>query len=339
MRAFRSYRRSGTPPQEKGGSPEDARLKGKINMPVILESRAADNSVQERTVTNFSVESAEVKAGKWLASLVKEAKDKGKPVSRIVDLTPALAQALLNRNADNRRLMQNVVDTYAREIECDAWEMNGEPIIVSDTGELNDGQHRCQAVVQTGKSIAVVLVAGVQRVTRLTLNRGRARTIGDYLTMEGYSNGAIYGVLANFVWQYRLRGYVWHGGRPKATKSELLDVFHLNAAAFRRSVEIVNDRAVAAVGGKPMVAFCHYAISQVGRREDADHFILSLMHGAGLTAGDPILYARNRLINERGVMRAPDRVELIFRAWNAWRKGNRVTLFRLSGDVLPVLEP
>lgn len=339
MRAFRSYRRSGPPPQEKGGSPEDARLKGKINMPVILESRAADNSVQERTVANFSVESAEVKAGKWLASLVKEAKDKGKPVSRIVDLTPALAQALLNRNPNNRQMMRSVVEQYAHDIAIGAWEMNGEPVIVSDTGELNDGQHRCQAVLDSGSTIPIVIIVGVPRETRMTLNRGRARTVGDYLAMDGHSAGNVLGAVAMLVWMYNYKGYVWTGTSTRATKSEILEVFNSHKAAIKRSVDLTNDKAAIAVGGKTVLAFCHYAVSQVGKREDADHFILSLMHGAGLKVGNPMLYARNRIINERGVMKTPEKVELIFRAWNAWRTGAHTTRLWLQGSVFPALEP
>ena len=309
-------------------------------MPTILESRAADNSAQERTVANFSVDSAEVKAGKWLASLVKEAKDKGKPVSRIVDLTPALAQVLLNRNDGNRKVSQNVVDIYAREIATGSWEFNGEPVIISDTGELNDGQHRCMAVIEAGQSIEAILIAGVARSTRTTLNRGKVRTVADYLSMNGHINTCVLGAAANNLWQWRNRGKIGGSFRTGATKSEILDTVSDNPG-LARSVAIVEQKSANVSGGKSILAFCHFAFLNVGKREDADQFILSLINGDGLKNGDPILYCRNRLINERGRMRQNERAELIFRAWNAWRRGERVSRIQLScgqGGELPLLE-
>lgn len=306
-------------------------------MPVILESRAADNSAQERTVANFSMDSAEVKAGKWLASLVKEAKEKGKPVSRIVELTPALAQVLLNRNEDNRKLSGSVVETYAHDISIGKWAMNGEPIIVSDTGQLNDGQHRCQAVIDAGTSIQVVLIAGVARATRTTLNRGRVRTVSDYLAMDGHVYTAVLGSAAGYLWQYKNRGTLSAGTHTRATKSEVLTSVEENPG-LKRSAAFVQQKGADAAGGKSVLAFCHFVFTAEGKREDADNFIHAIMDGAGLKNGDPILYARNRLINERGALRANAKAELIFRAWNAWRKGERVSYFRLAGVVLPVLE-
>lgn len=306
-------------------------------MATVLEARASDNSVQERTPANFIVDSAETKASKWLASLVKEAREKGKPVSRIVDLTPALATVLLNHNDGNRKVSRATVDTYAHDINIGAWEMNGEPIIVSDGGELNDGQHRCVAVLESGKTIPVVLVAGVDRTTRLTLNRGKTRSVGDYLSMEGHVNAIVLGAVAGHLWSFRSRGTLATGSNHRATKSEILDTVSQNPG-LDRSVAFVQVKGVHAAGGPTILAFCHFVFSAAATRAAADNFIFSLMDGAGLQAGDPRLYVRNRLINERGRFKAHEKAELIFRAWNAWRRSERVTFFRITGDVLPVLE-
>lgn len=272
-----------------------------------------------------------------LDKTVEDAKKSGKPSARMIDLTPALAALLLDRNPANRKINQTMVERYAYEIMGGRWVFNGEPIIVSDTGELNDGQHRCAAVVEAGKAISVLMIVGVPRETRVTLDQGKMRTIGDYLSMEGHANGNFIGAAANIIWQVKARGMFTVGGRNSATKGEIMELV-ANNPGIERSFAVVDSRYASAVGGKTVLTASHFLISQAGKRDDVDRFFICLLDGAGLKAGDPILYLRNRLINERGRMSAADKLELIFKAWNAWRRGERVSRMLLVGGVLPVLE-
>lgn len=322
---------SGINPQEKGRAPEGCGQKE------ITMLKVADRPpVSQASEPVFSISSTSKKLGIWLDSLVEKAKVR--PVSQIVQITPDLAEVLLNRNPENRKISTNLVENYAHEIANGRWAFNGEPIIISDTGELNDGQHRCAAVVAAKRSIDVVMIIGVKRQTRTTLDQGKARTVGDYLSMEGNTYSNILGSSAGYVWLYRNRGHIAGGGGrgSRATKGEIMETVADNPG-LKRSVVTVYQKAADAVGGKSVLAFAHFVLSAINR-EDADHFIHSLMFGAGLKAGDPVLYVRNRLINERGAFRPNEKAELIFKGWNAWRKGERVSRLLISGGVLPVLE-
>lgn len=323
--------------KEKGGSPEDAR-QGKTKMVNVLEARPAGNS-ERVDISTFNVDSDNRKAGLALNKLVAEAKAKGKATVQVTTLTPALAALLLDRNTENRRINQRLVDTFAIDIGGGRWSLNGEPIVISDTGELNDGQHRCQAVVDTGRSIETVMVIGVSRDSRSTLDQGRARSIGDYLGMDGHTDPVVLGATAGYLWSYRNRGRIYSGGVGKigiATKGEVREIVRANPG-LARSVAIAGSKA-AAVGGRPLVAFCHFLFSGIDRAA-GDEFFVALMDGAGLKAGHPILYARNRLINERGRLGRQEKAELLFKTWNAWRRGENVSRLLLVGsDVLPVLE-
>lgn len=283
----------------------------------------------------FHASSATHKAAIWLDGQIAKA---GKGVTtQVVELTPELATVLLERNPKNRKISQNAVENFARDIEHAKWRLNGEPIIISDDGQLNDGQHRCTAVILADMPITTTLVIGVHRDSRTTLDQGRARTVGDYLSMDGYVNSNELGSAAAMVWQHELRGYLAAGGTGKPTKGEIIEIVDQRPAIVQ-SVQRVRVKGAAAYGGVSMLAFCHYTFLQAAGREVADDFIEKLVGGAGLLARDPILYLRNRLVNERGRLRPNDKAELIFRAWNAWRRREVPRVLPILGGVLPVVE-
>lgn len=304
-------------------------------MNTVVQIKPAGKIPQPETA-GFHVQSANRKLGIWLDSLVEKAKEK--PVVQMIKLTPDMAEMFLGRNDHNRKVSETTVENYSHEIEGGRWAFNGEPIIISNTGELNDGQHRCLAVVKAQQPIDAILIVGVARDTRTTLDQGKTRTVGDYLAMEGHAYSNVLGSAAGYVWLYRNRGTLATAGTRKwqrATKGEVMTTVKENPG-LKRSVTAIYQKAADAVGGKSIVAFCHFILSTISR-EDADRFIHSLMIGAGLKSGDPILYVRNRLINERRKT-ANEKAELIFKAWNAWRRGERVSRMLVTGGVLPVLE-
>jgi len=318
---------SGT--KEKGREPEGCGQK-EINMLKVAEKQS-DTQVN---IPGYSFASPSKKLGNWLDTLVERAKTK--PISQIVSLTPEMAELLLNRNPHNRKINHNLVERYAYDIIGGRWAFNGEPIIVSDTGELNDGQHRCNAVIEAGKPIDVVMIVGVSRDTRTTLDQGRARTAGDYLAMEGHTITNTLAAAAGYAWQNRNYGRL-DPKANRATKSEIIQFVDAHPALVR-SVGLFEAKKARYLGGYAVFAFCHFAIGQVGRRDDVDSFFFSMVEGANLPKGDPALYARNRLTLLTGTRDQNAKAEIIFRAWNAFRRGEAVTRFHLSDGLLPILE-
>lgn len=330
---------SDAPFKKKGGQSEDARQKGNTMLNVVEEAPRIGNMARSEKGQFVSL-SEHKRIGIWIDGLVEKAKETGKPVAQVVKLTPVMAEVLLGRNDKNRKVKTGKVDDYAHEMKHGQWAFNGEPIIISDTGELNDGQHRCMGVVQAQATIDAILIFGIARETRVTLDQGVMRTVGDYLSMEGHSYANVLGAAANYIWCYRVRGMLGNGSSNRrairATKSEVMQTVEANPG-IERSVTLVHAKGADAVGGKSILAFAHFMFSTVSR-EDADHFILTLISGAGLKAGDPILYVRNRMINERGKLRPNDKAELIIKAWRAWRNRERVTRLLLSGGTLPPVQ-
>lgn len=319
-------------PKGKGGGTEVRTAQIQDYAMLKVAERPTEGKAE---TTEFNGFSDFHRASMWLDEEVKKAR-KG-VTTQVIELTPALAEVLMSRNDGNRNISDYFVDAYARDIENDNWRFNGEPLIISSDGHLNDGQHRATAVIEAGRSIQAVLVIGVDRDTRTTLDQGRIRTGGDYLAMEGHSNANALAAAGNYIWQWQVRGTLSSGGKTKPTKSELLGLINSNPD-IAESLMAVPVKGAPAAGGLSLLTFCHWAMSKVAPKAEVDYFIAALTGGANLMSRDPILYARNRLITERSRLRPNDKAELIFRAWNCHRKGEKVSRLPILGAALPTLE-
>jgi hypothetical protein len=258
--------------------------------------------------------------------------------SVIADLTPAIAGVLLERNPANRKIKPGKVQDYSKDIDHGAWKFNGEPIIIASDGLLNDGQHRCAAVVESKRPIQVLMVFGVERETRDTLDQGANRTAGDYLSLHGHVATNNLAAVAKSVWQWRTFGFLAFGGSTYTpTRSEILETVENNPGLVK-SFAFVDRKNTRAMGSPSIIGFCHFAFKSVAGEIPANFFMDALIDGTNLKSGDPILTVRNRLIVDRKSLRIPERAELLFRAWNAHRTGQTRVLYRLSGGELPLLE-
>lgn len=255
----------------------------------------------------------------------------------VTELTPAIAAVLLERNPANRTIKPHKVQDYAHDMKNGAWTFNGEPVIIASDGLLNDGQHRCAAVVESRTPVTAVFVFGVARETRETLDQGVNRTAGDYLSMQGYSHQNNLAAIARNLWQWRTFGEVSRGRRQSPTRAEVLATVAENPG-IEKSFVFVNRPNARGMRSVSALAFCHFAFKSISNQQSADFFMDALIDGTELKSGDPILAVRNRMITDRSLLGTPEKVELLFRAWNAHRLGQTRVLFRISGGELPILE-
>lgn len=108
-------------------------------------------------------------------------------------------------NLNNRRFNRLSCECYMLEILRNKWKLNGEPMIVDDTGMVQDAQHRLVALVwaaqewlknpakwqpfwKTEPTIDTVLITGVSHDddTINTINTGKPRTLSDVVFRSAY---------------------------------------------------------------------------------------------------------------------------------------------------------
>ena len=258
-------------------------------------------------------------------------------VSEIVSLTPVLAQLLLDRNPLNRPLSKNNKISLEQDIAADRFQFNGESIKVSNNGILCDGQHRCNAVVVTGKPIKTVITFGMSDESRFTIDTGKQKTAGDFLKMKGRSYYKELASAVSFILRYQARHSFSDGGSngPKLTKTQIV--------GGADELPGIDDSIAATVPaaahlfGHAICAACHYIFKRKAGVAAADEFFELLFSGEGLSRGSPILYCRNKLSTTLRGQRAQTRGEMIFRCWNSWRNNESISLIRLTGS-LPKVE-
>lgn len=171
--------------------------------------------------------------------------------SQVETITPAIAKSLLeNHNEGNRNLREQKVIFYAAQMLRGEWSLNGESIIIDNTGRVIDGQHRLAAIVKSGVTLQVVVVRGVSPDGFTTIDTGLNRTTADVFQMSNICDASY---AASVVRKYYLMtttnttvisssSSAWHGGRGGR-----------NGISNARMVEIYNQHPT------EFQEFCRYA--------------------------------------------------------------------------------
>ena len=110
---------------------------------------------------------------------------------KTMSIGPDQAKALLSTNIKNRDLSQSFVNRYAADMLNHNWSDDVSMIRVDEEGNLQDGQHRLEAVVQSGTTQSFVVAENCPVDDFKKLDLGRGRTSRDALTVLGYKRPRI----------------------------------------------------------------------------------------------------------------------------------------------------
>ncbi len=265
---------------------------------------------------------------KWFQDCVERGRNG--PFAEVITITPGLAEVMLSNNESNRNLRLAKLAQFTSDMLGGRWVFNGESVLVADTGELNDGQHRLAAIVEAGTPQTFLVAFGVKRDTRTTVDQGSARAAGDYLQMQGVAHAPALAGVTRLVMAYE-------AGRGR----------HINAASVITNAQVVaranNDpllheaAAFAHCGARFVKGFlipsiigaCYYLLSGE-HPADAKVFMEQVVYGEDIRRGDPAFAVRNSLQNIDGPNKA-GRMEIVFRGWNAFRQNRPLTLAKNLG--------
>jgi hypothetical protein len=104
-----------------------------------------------------------------------------------VQLTPAAAQRLLERNIHNRKISEKVIQKYVAEIKAGEWRLTPGGIGFDDHGVLVDGQHRLSAIVRANQAVPMLITLGLPKACQEKVDRQRRRTLFDALFLAGHA--------------------------------------------------------------------------------------------------------------------------------------------------------
>lgn len=255
-----------------------------------------------------------------------------KTVAERTWIFPERAQRLLEGNIDNRPVMKRHVKTLQQVIERNEFVFNGEPIIVSSSGRILDGQHRLMACVAAGMPIETLLVSGVSSNVFATIDQGKQRSCQSILQMSGEVRASRLASTLRFTWVFCKTGQVYDGGNQmaEAFTPTIAMQFLENNPSIRDSVQ---SCARFTMFPRPsLLAMLHFVMSFVDA-ELADEMVDIVNNGGERHRGFNVL--REAVIAAR-----VDRVNMTsralaaktIRAFNAERSNKDVKIIRYHRD-------
>lgn len=242
----------------------------------------------------------------------------------VEDVTPEAAERWLGKNERNRNLRQRIVASYARDMEAGNWRLSGEAIKFAKGGRLIDGQHRLHAVIQSGSTVKMLIVRGLQDNVQEVIDAGTARTAGDALRMRGEGLYSSLAAGARLALLFNNFGTL-DSSNVRPTHLEILGFIDENPD-LKTAVDMAVSRRNAIDVPVSVLSVAVWVLARIDV-DDTERFFSNLATKTDLRAGDPILALLNRLTevrrNGRLVTRS-DYLSLIFRAWNYWRSRTKV---------------
>lgn len=250
--------------------------------------------------------------------------------------TPTLAAHFLTHNTHNRNNRARLIRRYAADMAAGEWKWTGEPIRFANdracpecgNGTLLDGQHRLYAIIEAGVSIPLLIIRGLPVDAQEAIDTGQPRKLPDILKLRHEPNARALAALLSICTEYKmgLRRTLGHNSVPHSTKLRFLE----EEPELR---DILNpSRTIADMCGLPasIVGLVWWITAQIDP-DDSDFFMKRLGDGQGLVKGDPIYELRRTVQENRNGRGDRDRTYLLaitIKAWNAYRKGEQVGLYR-----------
>jgi hypothetical protein len=150
---------------------------------------------------------------------------------REMEVDPDLAVRWLEGNVHNRKLREDVVTRYARDMKAGRWMLTHECIAFDRDSVLVDGQHRCWAVIESGATIRCMVAFEVEIDTQAVIDGGLPRNMVDVMHLSyGEKEVASMDIaLAKALAQGRATGSL--------TRQEIVEAFHRYRPAIRFAIE------------------------------------------------------------------------------------------------------
>jgi hypothetical protein len=239
-------------------------------------------------------------------------------------ITPHIADLLLTLNTGNRPIRKRQLANFNEILKEKRYVNTGEPVIISDEGILNEGQHRLTAVRDSGIPAVMDVRFGISRAAFGVTGTGAARSSGDTLALMGIPmpiNTAAVAKLAHSYVKGLPGSYRWRLGTD------------LVVAAVERWPDLPDAPRI--LGGythstyfRNAAAGCFLWLTmRAGQLEKGEQFLQAVVRGEGAaTSPTKMLHSlmtgdlRLRLGDSEVIV---EKLALFIIAWNAWLTGTR----------------
>jgi hypothetical protein len=237
--------------------------------------------------------------------------------AELMTITSQMAAELLKNRRANRPISKARVRSLIEDLRAGRWRTNGESIILTEDMELLDGQHRLQAVLESGIAITALVAVGVTPGDMGSIDQGRARSGADALAASSIPRARDMAAVARWLWRVEHEKV-----RVQAVPLRNQDLPAFVADHPGLHAALGWGSALRPIMPMSCAAAFYYLFSRI-EAGLAKEYYLAIKSGEGLTAGHPALAVRNRALQERvSTVRhavAVGRAALLALGWNCLR--------------------
>jgi len=149
-------------------------------------------------------------------------------------ITPEVAEELLKQNGHNRKQTKSNIKVIEKALVNEEWQVSGQTIIIASNGQLMDGQHRLQAVVNTGIPMYHLVCRGVASSVFTVIDTGKVRTGSDTLSIDGSGNSVKVASVIKMFNAYKLSSLK---SLPKMSNTEILKEYTANQVMYDNALD------------------------------------------------------------------------------------------------------
>ena len=239
--------------------------------------------------------------GELADTLIKANETSGDERISMRTITPDMAREYLRLNRDNRALSDEHKHMIAKDIRAGNWMLNAQPICFTgdpdapdakDQGvRLLNGQHRLHGCIEADMPIDVPIAKNIPEAAFTTFDAHSKKMRMDTGTD---ADDRVLAAAARLQWKEDNNIEIFSTG-INPTASEIRETIQNHpgmAEAYPRA------RTMKKVGSAGIMTYLIYHVRN-DRPDLADDFLEGLKTGENLTARDPILAARTKIVGQR----------------------------------------
>lgn len=230
-------------------------------------------------------------------------------------VTPERARQLLGKSRNPRPLSKTVVANYADQMLHGMWDYNGDPIRVNSDDELIDGQHRLNAIIQSGKAQKMLIIHGLPNDVFKTVDVGKKRSAGDLLAIEGHAYYVNAAAVARSLLIYD-SGVYWAAEAArkidyKPSPKAIVEYVEKNPDVMENMSRIFgtkHNKGIVRLAGPTPIGMAYTLARRVNEKK-ADDFLDGVSGEVSTTKTDPRWVVRDFLMRQKIESRGLRRLE------------------------------
>jgi hypothetical protein len=250
-------------------------------------------------------------------------------------ITPEIALEMLKSNTNNyRELSDAVVRRYVKDLESGLWTCTTASIAFTANGVLVDGQHRLNAIVQSGKSVYMFVMRGLPEEFADDPNqdKGKMRTVAKYLEKIGVKQTTTVTGALRAIYRIASNASLEKRGRTSLTDAQVVKVTDFMPVVFFDSVHSACNSVSKKIYSPSVTAAFFYLCA----RHDpvaADLFIEIYLKRTEASSTHPANVLREQVSSNKKLISDDKFFGLAFSAFNSVLRGETRKLLRCHGDL------